>query len=237
MFIFSAPNADAQKRSSRSQKAKPRTHKGKAKISKPALAEILHRIELNYQALASLRTDLTMVRFDSQLKVADTSVGYASYLAKTPKHNLYVRIDWTKPLQQQIVVIGDAFELYQPRLNQVIAGKLRPPHGTPGAGSILAFMSMSKEQLKLNFKSEYVGQEIISGGAKTWHMKVTPIVPTSYVSTEIWVDNDGMVRQCKVTEKNRDTTTVLLSNIQKNVILKGEIFRLNYPRSVKKIKM
>ncbi len=45
-----------------------------------------------------------------------------------------------------------------------------------------------------------------------------------------------MPRQAKVLEQNNDTTTVLLSNLQKNITLNGSIFKLNYPKNAKKIK-
>ena len=53
---------------------------------------------------------------------------------------------------------------------------------------------------------------------------------------ELWVDGNGMPRQAKIIEQNNDTTAILLTNIQKNVTLKGEIFKLKYPSSVKKIR-
>jgi len=45
-----------------------------------------------------------------------------------------------------------------------------------------------------------------------------------------------MPRQAKVVEQNGDTTTVLLSNIKKNVTIKGDVFDLKYPKSAKVIK-
>ena len=51
-----------------------------------------------------------------------------------------------------------------------------------------------------------------------------------------WVDGDGMPRQSKIIYPNNDTTTILLSNVQKNVTLKAEIFKLKYPKTVAKVK-
>ena len=69
----------------------------------------------------------------------------------------------------------------------------------------------------------------------TFHLELTPIRATSYKTADLWVDGDGMPRQAKITEQNNDWTTVLLTNIQKNVTLKGGMFKLNYDE--KKVKI
>ena len=95
---------------------------------------------------------------------------------------------------------------------------------------------MNKGQLETNYDVVYLGEEQISGGVRTWHLQLTPKTATSYRTAELWVDADGMPRQAKVLEQNDDTTTVLLSNLQKNITLNGSIFKLNYPKNAKKIK-
>lgn len=200
------------------------------------LGQILNRLDAHNKAMTSLRADVTMVKHNPQLNVSDTSTGTTSYLPKTPKRGMYVRIDWTKPLEENISVIGDDYELYRPRLNQVIIGKVGKAKNNASVGGALGFMSMSKAQLRENYKTTYLGEEQLAGGFKTWHLELTPVNPTSYKSAELWVDGDGMPRQAKIIEQNSDSTTVLLSNIQKNVTLKGEIFKLKYPGSVKKVR-
>ncbi|MFM9903473.1 MAG: LolA family protein [Pyrinomonadaceae bacterium] len=204
-----------------------------AKAQNP-LGEILRRMDVNNKSLQSLRADVTMVKTDSVLNVSDTSVGSTSYLPKTPNRVMYVRIDWTKPLEEMISVIGDNYELYRPRLAQVIQGKTNNAKNNASVGGALGFMSMSKEQLKTNYTVIYIGEEQIKGGTLTWHLQLNPKTATSYKMAELWVDGDGMPRQAKIVEQNNDSTTVFLSNIQKNVTLKGEIFKLNYDK--KKVK-
>jgi outer membrane lipoprotein-sorting protein len=68
------------------------------------------------------------------------------------------------------------------------------------------------------------------------HIKLTPKTRTSYKTAELWVDVDGMPRQSKLTEHNNDTTTVLLTNIQKNPSLKGSDFEIKLPPGTKTIK-
>lgn len=200
------------------------------------LGEILRRMDLYNKTLQSLRADVTMVKHNPQLNVSDTYIGSTSYLPKTAKRGMYVRIDWTKPMEEQISVIGDDYELYRKRLNQVITGKVGKAKNNASIGGALSFMNMSKDQLKANYNVQYIGEEQIKGGRVTWHLLLTPKTATSYKTAELWVDSDGMPRQAKVTENNNDSTTVLLSNDEKNPTLNGKIFKLQYPSSVKKIR-
>lgn len=180
---------------------------------------------------ASVKMDKTNV----QLGFTDTTEGTTSYLSKAAAGKMYVRINWTKPVEEQISVIGDNYELYRPRLNQVIYGKTQKAKNSASVGGALSFMSMPKAQLKANYNVSYLGEEQIGGGVRTWHLQLIPKAQSSYKTAELWVDGDGMPRQAKVTEQNSDTTTVLLSNIQKNPSLKGSSFKLSYGSSVKKI--
>jgi hypothetical protein len=92
------------------------------------LGDILRRLDKYNKALQSLQADVTMVKYDSVLRLTDKpSYGTTSYLSKTanPKKVMYVRVNWTKPVEEQMSVIGDDYELYRPRLNQVITGKVQ----------------------------------------------------------------------------------------------------------------
>lgn len=200
------------------------------------LTEILRRMDLNNKSLQSLQAGVTMVKVNTQLGEKDTSVGTTSYLPKTAKHDKYVRIDWTKPVEEKVAVVGDAYELWRVRLNQVIVGKASQASNGAAAGGALGFMSMSRDQLKENYEVTYLGDEKLSSGTTTFHLQLTPKTKTSYKSAELWVDGDGMPQQAKIIEANNDTTTVLLTNIQKNVTLQASIFKLGYPSSVKKIR-
>lgn len=202
------------------------------------LGEILRRMDLNNQNLKSLTAGVTMVKTNVQLNVSDTTVGTTSYLSKTSnsKGLMYARIDWTKPVEEHVSVIGDNYELWRPRLNQVIVGNSHKAANGAAAGNALSFISMSRDQLKANYDVSYLGEEQISGGIKTWHLQLMPKGKVSYKSAELWVDPDGMPRQAKIIEVNNDTTTVLLSNILKNPTVNGSIFKLPYPSNVKKIK-
>lgn len=199
------------------------------------LGQILNRMDAYNKALSSLRADITMVKTDAGLGVSDTTIGNTTYLPKTvkPKRVMYVRIDWTKPQQEQIVVIGDDYKLYRPTLNIAYEGKTDQAQNNAKAGGAFAFISMSKEQRKTNYDVVYIGEETISGSTRTWHLQLTPKVATSYKLADVWVNGDGFPQQAKVTEKNNDTTTILLTNIQPNIKIDRASFVLTYSKGTK----
>ena len=199
------------------------------------LTEILRRMDLSNKALQSLTASVTMVKTNTQLGLADTTVGTMSYLPKTAQHPMYIRIDWTKPLEEHMSVIGDKYELYRPRLQQVIRGKTDSAKNNAAAGGALGFISMSKDQLKTNYDLTYVDRELLNDGTKTSHIHLTPKMTTSYKSAELWVDDDGFPRQALITEKNNDTTNVLLSDIKKNLTINASIFTLKYDKGKVKV--
>ncbi len=199
------------------------------------LGTILNRMDAHYKGLTSLKCDVTMVKTDSVLNESDTTQGSTSFLPKSGKRAMYVRIDWTKPVNEQIVVIGEKYQLYRPNLNQVIEGQTGKAKNNAAAGGALAFVSMSKDQLKANYFVTFIDEETISGGKRTFHLELTPKVKTTYKLADLWVDADGMPLQARITENNNDTTTVLLSNIQKNGVIQTSLFTLNYDR--KKVKV
>ncbi len=200
------------------------------------MSQILDRMSKHYKALTSLKAEVTMVKTDATLKETDTFSGQVSYLPASTSSKHYVRIDWIKPVSEQIVVIGDDYMLYRPRLNQAIRGSLNTASGNKATGGALAFMSMSKEQLKANYIVTYIGEEKISGGVNSMRLELKPKERTIYKAAEAWIDSDGMPRQIKVTEHNGDITSVLLSSIQKNAKIDASVFKINLPSNVRVVR-
>jgi outer membrane lipoprotein-sorting protein len=193
--------------------------------------EILKRMEAHRQSLTSLQANVKMAKFNSQLNETDITEGTTMYLPVKGRDAL-VRIDWTKPVQETLSVVNKQYVLYRPRLKQAIVGKADQNNKNVKSNNALAFMNMSREQLKANYNIQYLGQGTVGGNIQTWHLKLTPKTASNYQYAEIWVDIDGMPRQAKVVESNNDSTTVLLTNLQKNVNLKADIFKVNLGKDV-----
>lgn len=195
------------------------------------LPEILKRMEAHRNSLTSLRSNVTMVKVNDQLKETDTTEGTAVYLPAKGRDAL-IRIDWTKPVQETLAVVNKKYVIFTPRRKSAIVGNASVAKGSGKANNLFAFINMSKDELKANFNIKYLGQENVSGGAQTWHLEMTPKNGASYKfkSAEMWVDADGMPLQIKVTESNKDTTTLLLSGLQKNIPINTSVFKVNLPK-------
>ena len=201
------------------------------------IGEVLTRMDNYNKALQSLQADIMMAKTDAGLGVTDITKGNTKYLPKSAatKNRLFMRIDWTKPLNESIVIIGDDYKLYRPNLNQVIVGKTSSVSKQNTPGSALGFLSMSKEQLKANYSVVLIGEEPISGGTNTFHLQLTPKVKTSYKLADLWVNKDGFPQQAKVTENNNDSTTIFLSNVQSNIKIQPSVFVLTYDAKKTKV--
>lgn len=198
------------------------------------MQEILNRMDKHNKALQSLRSNVTMAKYNNQLKETDVTEGTTTYLPSKGRE-AYVRIDWTKPVEEMLVVRNGEYILYRPRLKQAIIGKTKDAKGNGKANNALAFMNMSKAELKANYLIEFLGYETTGSGVKTTRLGLTPKSATSYKLAEIWVDANGMPVQAKVVEANDDTVTVLLSNIEKNVTINASVFDPKLPKDVKKV--
>jgi outer membrane lipoprotein-sorting protein len=198
------------------------------------LREIIDRMDSHNKSLQSLKADVRMDKVNAQLGETETTSGTTSYVPKQTKGVLLVRIDWTKPLEEHLVIQGDQYKLYRPRLNTLYTGKVNNVQKDKSVpGNAFAFMSMSQEQLKTNYTASYIGEETVAG-TKTWHIQLVPKAKVDYKLADLWVDSTGMPIQAKITAPNNDTTTVYLSSIQKNIKVNLTDFDLR-PKGVKQI--
>ncbi|MBK9162623.1 MAG: outer membrane lipoprotein carrier protein LolA [Acidobacteria bacterium] len=195
---------------------------------------ILTRMDNHNKALTSLRADVTMVKENTQLRVKDTTEGKVSYVPQRNGDPL-VRIDWRSP-DETFAVVKGTYIIYRPRLQQYITGSTKQAKGKGTASGALAFMNMSRAELRKNYEVVQLSPNAtISGGVSTIHLKLTPKIKASYQYAEVWVDSDGMPRQSKVVENNGDSTTILLKNLEKNITLDRSIFQVKLPPGTKKV--
>jgi outer membrane lipoprotein-sorting protein len=201
-----------------------------------AIDQILKKMDEHYKSLVSLRADVKMVKYDATLQVTEKSDIYEGTTMYLPAkgRDAFVRIDWAAPAQEILSVVNGKYVIFRPRLNQAIIGETKKgAKGSVKANGALAFMNMSRAQLKANYSIRYLGQENVAGSIPTWHLELTPKTPQSYKLADLWVDGNGMPIQAKVTETNNDTTTVLLTNLKKNVGINAGDFAVNLPKGVK----
>jgi outer membrane lipoprotein-sorting protein len=200
------------------------------------VSALLNRMEKNRRDLKSLRANLSMEKYNSQIRESDKYSGKVLYMPAAGR-NAYVRVDWQKPQAEILAVSDGQYTLYRPRINTAYVGKAAAKRSGGKMGSALDFLNMSKQQLMSRFEPlQDIYEETLWGGERTTHIKLVPRGSASYKYAEVWVDGSGMPVQTKVVEKNDDATTVRLTNMERNAGISLEEFRLQLGPEVKKIK-
>lgn len=201
------------------------------------VSAILNKMERNRRDLRSLRASISMEKYNAQLgETEPKQQGVVAYMPATGR-NAYVRVEWRSPRREILTVADGKYQSYNPRMNVVyegVAGRGQKQK----AGSMMEFLNMSSAQIRSRFDAQYAGEETLWGGVSTWHLKITPKGASSFKYAEIWVDSSsGDVVQTKVIEKNDDSTTVRLMNLQKNVDIPADEFRQQLNDGVKRVKI
>src|SRR6185369_9649978 len=93
----------------------------KANAQAGLVSSIMSRLEKNRQSLKTLSADISMDKYNSQLRDSDKFYGTVKYIPVSGK-SAFVRLEWTKPQQEILAVANGGYMLYRPRLNQVIYG-------------------------------------------------------------------------------------------------------------------
>ena len=199
------------------------------------VSSVLTRMEKQKQSLRTLSADISMEKYNSQLRDSDKYYGTIRYMPAGTKAASLVRLDWNKPQQEILVVANGGYILYRPRLGQAIVGTTGSVRSAKD-NDVLALLNMSAAQLRSRFGDLDGSEETIWGNVHTTHLKAVPKVAASYQYIELWIDDSGLPVQTKMVEKNGDSTTMRLSNVSRNGNLDKSVFDLKLDSSVKKIK-
>jgi outer membrane lipoprotein-sorting protein len=213
-----------------------RTSSASAQI--PGLvSSAISRMEKNKRSLKSMRANITMQKYNSQVHDSDEYRGTILYIpGAAGNSSASVRLEWTSPKHEIMVSSNGNYTAYQPRLKQAFQGKTSRIKSERDS-DVLSLINMSAAQLRSKFgEFQDVREETLWGGVWTQHFKAMPNGPASYQYIEVWVDKDGMPVMTKMVEKNGDATTVRLSNVERNTSIPMDQFKLNLDSSVKIIK-
>ena len=198
------------------------------------VSSVVTRMQRNQKNMKSLRANITMEKYNAQLRDSDKYQGVILYIPGAGR-SAFVRIEWQKPQHEILTVAKGRYQAYRPRLNIVYEGSAESNRNK--AGGALELMNMSSAQLQARFEQiQDAREETLWGGVQTTHLKVVPKGAASYKYAEVWVDSEGMPVQTKIVEKNDDATTVRLTNMQKNAPISMDEFTLKLDSSVKRVK-
>lgn len=198
------------------------------------VSAIISKMDRNRRSLLSLRSEISMERYNAQTRESDRLAGTVAYKPGKGR-NSNVRVEWTSPVNEILAVNEGSYTLYRPRLNMAYVGNANSSRNK--VGSVLGFgLDVSGAQLHSAYDVQFLEKETLYGGVATDHLKLVPKNGARYKYAEIWVDETGMPVQTKVVERNGDATTIRLSSIQRNAKVSSDDFKLRLPSDVKTVK-
>lgn len=198
------------------------------------VSSIFNKMERNRRDLRTLRAGISMDKWNDQIKSSDKRSGTVIYMPGTGR-NSSVRVDWRSPVQEILAVADGKYTLYSPRRKTAWEGDANSNHSK--VSGVLGFgLNATSAQLKSAYDVQDVYNETLWGGVAATHMKLVPKGGASFKYSEIWVDGTGMPVQTKVVEKNGDSTTVRLMNIQRNASVSKDEFKVALGSDVKKLR-
>ncbi|HLA12713.1 MAG TPA: outer membrane lipoprotein carrier protein LolA [Pyrinomonadaceae bacterium] len=200
------------------------------------VSSVLNKMERNRQSLKSLRAGISMEKYNAQLRDAERYDGIVAYLPGAGR-DASVRIEWRSPQHEVLAVSNGSYTLFRPRLKMAYRGKSNNPKVNKNTGNLMEMLYMSRQQLEAKFHPvQDVREETLWGGVSTIHLTLVPKGNANFKYAEIWVDGAGMPIQTKIVEKNDDSTTMRLSNLQKNVPISSGEFSLKLDSDIKVVK-
>jgi outer membrane lipoprotein-sorting protein len=199
------------------------------------VSSVLNRMEKNRQTLKSLRAGISVSKYNSQLGTEDKFNGVVIYLPGAGRQ-ASVRIDWSSPRKEVLAVTNNKYTIYRPALGVVYQGDSRRMKDNK-AGGLMEMMNMSRGQLEARFEPvKDVREETLWGGVSTIHLTLVPKGNAGYKYAEVWIDAGGMPVQTKIVEKNDDSTTMRLMNLEKNQKISQSDFDVKLDSNVKIVK-
>ena len=113
------------------------------------VSSVLNSMERNRQSLRSLRANLSMEKYNAQLRDSEKYSGVVLYIPGSGR-DASVRIEWQKPQHEILAVANGQYTLFRPRLNMAYKGSSKSSKNK--AGGVLEMMYMSKQQLEARFQ-------------------------------------------------------------------------------------
>jgi outer membrane lipoprotein-sorting protein len=198
------------------------------------LTGILAKMEKAHKDLKSLKAQIIQEKTNIQIGSKDKDSGILLYKPATGAGKGKFRLDYTKPANNTVTVVGDNFLFYQPKINQALKSTLaKAAKGRVGGYAPLLGLDGSLKGLLEKYNVEYIKDEVVDGQSAS-HLRLTPKVNGSFASVELWVNNQTWLPTMqKFNERNGDYTVVKLTNLQQNVALNDSEFDVKLPIGTK----
>lgn len=186
---------------------------------------VLNRMDQHYKALQTLQAGVSRRQANPQVGTSEDSSGKVVLVpGKKGRDDVSVRLNWTKPREETLLVYKGKYQLYVPGIQTSYEGTTKSQKLGKSGGGVLSMMTMSEAERKANFEVPlYEGKETLNG-KEVFHIKLTPKTKQDFKFAELWVDTDGMPMQVKIVMPNGETDTLQFSGVKRNETVKGSVF-------------
>lgn len=200
-----------------------------AAFSQDKVSDIFRKLEVRYRKVRSIRAELTLQKYNGQLRETETIFGTLTYSTRS-RRGISLRIDVKRP--DEVLTVNDGnYMIYRPRLNTAYVGNLRNGRPLGGFASLFDIPNLSKAEGFVNFKTEFRGRETLPGRLRADLVMLTPKTKSVFRSVEFWVDKKGLIRKARIVENVGDITTITLTKVKKNPRLPDSAFVARLPKN------
>ena len=204
-----------------------------AKTATQLLTGVLFKMQTAHRSLRSMRASMVQQRRNPQ--IGSTETDYGTFIYKPGgRGKSKLRIDYTKPDQKSVAVVGENLTFYQPRINQVLKTTLsKAAKGKTSSYSALVGLDSSLESLTKDYHVEYMKDELIGGKSAT-RLQLVPKAGSAFSRIELWVSNEFWLPvQYQMYERNGDSTLVKFTSLEINPSIADSVFNVSIPAGTK----
>lgn len=198
-----------------------------AQSTNPLVTGILDKMARAANNLRTLRATLRQQKINTQLGIQDVVEQGTLFYKPARDGKTLLRIDYVSPEVKTVLVNGDRFQLYQPKINQALEGTIKENARSSSVG----FFSLRIDGKTISaYEISYVKDEMIDG-VKTAELQLLPrdLAKAGFKSKKVWIDKATWLPvQFQIIEKNNDVTWFRLNDVQQNVQLADSAFKLQY---------
>ena len=189
------------------------------------------------RALTTLEADLVQVKSYPQLSLADPEETGHLYVEKTEKKGTRLRLTMVAPEPRSLAIRDGEYVFYQPKIKQALMGKLGT-ESSRGKAGFLRYLLGDLAAADDDYDIGSLGEELVDGKPTVrLRLMAKPGRETPYLQIDLWVQRDLWlpVRQ-ELTELNHSLTRIELKNISLNQKLDEDVFEIELPRDVERVR-
>lgn len=207
--------------------------KTQATVGGQLLTGVLAKMQTAHRNLRSMRAGMAQVRHNPQIGSTETDYGTLIY-KPGGKGKSKLRIDYTRPDQKSVSVLGENLVFYQPRINQVLKTTIsKAAKGKTSSYSALVGLDSSLESLTRDYNVDYVKDELVNGKPAT-RLQLIPKASGPFSRIELWVSNEFWLPvQYQMFERNGDSTLVKFTGMEINPSIADAQFNVPIPSGTK----